>query len=664
MQIQTGSFVPDDVLEPTGLGCLVIVARHHGLHITVSQLIHDNMLTGPEVSVAELIRSASGAGLNAKAVNLTWNGLIQLRKALPAIVRLEHGGCMVLLRLEGMGDTVRLVLQDPDAGDDASLLIDQGWFEKVWTGEVVLVKRNDASNTIESAPSVPSDLRPGAQKTNRGLPTSRANVHPQSRVRGSKSRFGRTSAVDEPRANLKSSAPLATRSTSALAKDTPKVTAQRIVEPLRGQIRARIGEAQTTANTVSTGSATSVATGVAGQEHTSSQARTNLVRSSSSTRQFIVLIVGAAAPVIVWAGILATQAPTLPSIANLVNSLNTSSVKRQINKTNDRVEANSDIGSKLKNTTLLSTTAKDATGSLDGQSNQHRTPAEMPPAIEPKPLETPADSLNRTEANSNLNTMANVQQLSNGDPPVQGEINKADGGKEVDSDIEHKSKNTDFVSTNGKDTTRSLDGQSNQRPASTEIPPAIESKSLQIPADPVNGAQTSNLNAMADVQQLSNGGPPIQREINETDDRMKVDSDIRPKSKNTNSPSTNGNDATRSLARQSNQRRASAEKLPAIESKSLRTSVDPVNKSEARLNLRTAADVQQVQQRLVALGYLPFLPDGVWGPHSIQALRVFRTTAGLGSDDQWDRKTEDILFAPTAPKATAPTAGPLQLPPG
>jgi len=151
MQIQTG-FVPDDVLEPTGLGCLVIVARHHGLHITVSQLIHDNMLTDPEVSVAELIRSASGAGLNAKAVNLTWNGLIQLSKALPAIVRLEHGGCMVLLRLEGTGDTVRLVLQDPDAGDDASLLIDQAWFEKVWTGEVVLVKRNDVSNTIESAP--------------------------------------------------------------------------------------------------------------------------------------------------------------------------------------------------------------------------------------------------------------------------------------------------------------------------------------------------------------------------------------------------------------------------------------------------------------------------------------------------------------------------------
>ena len=69
--------------------------------------------------------------------------------------------------------------------------------------------------------------------------------------------------------------------------------------------------------------------------------------------------------------------------------------------------------------------------------------------------------------------------------------------------------------------------------------------------------------------------------------------------------------------------------MPAIESKSLRTPVDAVNGSEARFNLRTTADVLQVQQRLVKLGYLPFLPDGVRGPHSIQALRAFRTTAGL-----------------------------------
>jgi len=265
MRIETGAapFVPDGLLEPSGLGCLVIVARHHGLHLTVSQLIHDNMLTGPEASDAELIKSASGAGLKARTVHLTWNGLNQLKKALPAIVRLKHGGCMVLLRLEGIGGTVRLLLQDPNAGDDALLLIDQVRFEKIWTGELVLIKRNYASYTIESPPSMPSDLRPAGQNTSDGLPTSLAKVHLESQ----RSHFRLTPTVDEASVNFGSSQPLVTRSASTLAKETPKDIEQAVVESSHGQIRARVGEAQTSANTRSTGSApsTSVATAVMGQ---------------------------------------------------------------------------------------------------------------------------------------------------------------------------------------------------------------------------------------------------------------------------------------------------------------------------------------------------------------------------------------------------------------
>jgi hypothetical protein len=660
MQIQIGSFVPDGLLEPTGLGCLVIVARHHGLHLTVSELIHDNMLTGPEVSVAELIKSASGAGLKAKAIHLTWYELNQLKELLPTIVRLEHGGFMVLLRLEGIGDAVRLVLQDPDAGDGALLLIDQEWFERLWTGEVVLVKRNYASNTIESSHSVPSDLRPGARNTSDGASTS----------------LGNAPARGEARVNLGNSEPRVARSASALAKKAPKDIAQAIVAPPRRQIRARIGEAQATANTGSTGSApaTSVATFV-GQERTLSRAA-----SSSSTRQFIALTVGAATTVIVWVSILATQPPILPSIANLANSLKISNVdRREINKTNDRVEVNSDMTPKSKKTNFLPTNGNDAARALARQSNQGSASTEMPAAIELKPLQAPADSVNRTETESNLKTMADVQQPSNGDrisrpeyqPPVQRKTDKAYDRTEVDSDIGSKSKNTNFLSTNGNDATRALDRQSNQGNASTEMPPAIELKPPETSTDSANGTETvSNLKTTAGVQQLSNGDqisrpeyqPPIRPEINKTNDRVEVDPG--PKSKNTNLLSTTGNDGPRAPARQSNQRRAPTQKPPAMESKSLRTPADSVNGSEARFNLRTTADVLQVQQRLVKLGYLPFLPDGVWGPHSILALRAFRTTAGLGGGDQWDRKTEDILFATTAPKAIAPTASPSQLPPG
>jgi ATP-binding cassette subfamily B protein len=123
--------------EPTSLSCLVIVARHHGMHLTVSQLIHDNVLIGRDVSVPDVLRCAKSAGLTARSVHLDWNELGQLKKALPAIITLKNGASMVLLQqTEG-----RVVLQDPNAGE-SDVMIDRVRFEAVWTGEVILVKRN------------------------------------------------------------------------------------------------------------------------------------------------------------------------------------------------------------------------------------------------------------------------------------------------------------------------------------------------------------------------------------------------------------------------------------------------------------------------------------------------------------------------------------------
>lgn len=133
---------PEEAIEPSGLECLVIVARQHGLHLTASQLTHDNLLSGGEVTTGDLIKCATTAGLSAKSVVLDWDGLRDLKKALPSIVKLKNGASMVLLRVDEEKDFVRVVLQDPNASDDALLIIDQLRFESVWTGEVLLVKRN------------------------------------------------------------------------------------------------------------------------------------------------------------------------------------------------------------------------------------------------------------------------------------------------------------------------------------------------------------------------------------------------------------------------------------------------------------------------------------------------------------------------------------------
>ena len=65
--------------------------------------------------------------------HLTWDGLSHLKKALPAIVTLKNGSSMVLLRLAGESDDTRVVLQDPNAADDAALVIDRVRFEDAWS---------------------------------------------------------------------------------------------------------------------------------------------------------------------------------------------------------------------------------------------------------------------------------------------------------------------------------------------------------------------------------------------------------------------------------------------------------------------------------------------------------------------------------------------------
>src|SRR5262249_7897605 len=113
-----------------------------GVHLSVPQLVHDNLLTGETVTAAQLLRCARSAGLKAKVANLAKKELMQLKKALPAIVTLKNGSNMVLLRLDGGPDEVRVILQDPNADADALLVVDPIRFEEAWSGDVILVKRN------------------------------------------------------------------------------------------------------------------------------------------------------------------------------------------------------------------------------------------------------------------------------------------------------------------------------------------------------------------------------------------------------------------------------------------------------------------------------------------------------------------------------------------
>ncbi|WP_247888871.1 peptidase domain-containing ABC transporter [Azospirillum brasilense] len=125
----------------TSLHALAIVARHHGLHLSVEQLRRDNGIESGEPSPGLLVKIAEGNGLTARAAKLRWKHLSRLGKALPLLLRLRDGSTMVLVSFRKDGDTPAVMLQDPLSPDQACVAVDELRLASVWDGDVIFVKR-------------------------------------------------------------------------------------------------------------------------------------------------------------------------------------------------------------------------------------------------------------------------------------------------------------------------------------------------------------------------------------------------------------------------------------------------------------------------------------------------------------------------------------------
>ena len=128
--------------ETSALECLVVVGEHHGLQLTVRQIVQDSALPGTDVSIAELVDCARGCGLKAKAVHLDWNALSKLRRALPAILRLKTGVFLVLESVWNNDSGAGVLLRDPKGGPEAKFSLDQRLLEEAWDGDAILLRRD------------------------------------------------------------------------------------------------------------------------------------------------------------------------------------------------------------------------------------------------------------------------------------------------------------------------------------------------------------------------------------------------------------------------------------------------------------------------------------------------------------------------------------------
>lgn len=127
----------------SALECLCMVAAHHAVTVTVDEIVHDNALPDRAVDYDGLVHCARKAGFKAKLVHLDWEGLTQIGQAVPAIIRLKTGASLVLARVAvDHRMTLGVWLHDPNAAEGAELFVDWLRFQEIWTGEVVLIRRN------------------------------------------------------------------------------------------------------------------------------------------------------------------------------------------------------------------------------------------------------------------------------------------------------------------------------------------------------------------------------------------------------------------------------------------------------------------------------------------------------------------------------------------
>jgi ATP-binding cassette, subfamily B, bacterial HlyB/CyaB len=119
--------------KDTGLACLIMLARLHGLPADPHQLLHEFGRSEERLDSTTILLGAKILGLKARSVNADWPRAEKL--VLPAIARFVDGRYVVLAKLE----QGRALIHDPL--ERRPLVLPREIFERAWAGELILFTR-------------------------------------------------------------------------------------------------------------------------------------------------------------------------------------------------------------------------------------------------------------------------------------------------------------------------------------------------------------------------------------------------------------------------------------------------------------------------------------------------------------------------------------------
>ena len=127
---------------PTALQCLVMAARHHGVHLSADQLIREHALGPGEPNSRQLSTVAAAHGLQVGEIQPHARDFPGLSRSLPAIIRLKNGNSVLLTAVAGKGESATATILDPAVGEATPLVTELARISAV--AECVLLMRRDS----------------------------------------------------------------------------------------------------------------------------------------------------------------------------------------------------------------------------------------------------------------------------------------------------------------------------------------------------------------------------------------------------------------------------------------------------------------------------------------------------------------------------------------
>jgi subfamily B ATP-binding cassette protein HlyB/CyaB len=127
----------------TALQCLVLVARQHGVELSVDRIKREHAIQEAEVTEGLLIDIVRQAGLDGKSMAISWADLMNAGEALPCIARLKNGFSVVVVKFRVSDEgTEEVMVLDPLSAQVELVAVPKDKFSTSWSGRVTWLKRS------------------------------------------------------------------------------------------------------------------------------------------------------------------------------------------------------------------------------------------------------------------------------------------------------------------------------------------------------------------------------------------------------------------------------------------------------------------------------------------------------------------------------------------